>query len=207
MQKELSYYKVGEDYGWDQDKFPGFLMKHGGCAAVAACDSCIYLKLYKGLSELCSCTCADIAREDYLAFAGEMKPYLHPRMGGIDTLGLFIDCFGNYLTDKGSRLTMTPFEGTESLEDAKRVVISQLNQDIPVPYLMLKHRNKALDDYTWHWFMLTGYRMEEAATEAEELLVKVVSYGEAVWFNLADMWDTGYERKGGMILYHIGEDA
>ncbi|MCD7817637.1 MAG: hypothetical protein LUH07_01085 [Lachnospiraceae bacterium] len=205
MQKELSYYRVGDDYGWDQDKFPGFLMKHAGCAAVTACDSCIYLKLYKGLSELCPYVSADITREEYLDFAGEMKPYLYPRMGGIDTLNLYMDSFGNYLHDRGSSLEMTPFAGTESLQEAEQVIVEQLDQEIPIPYLMLKHKKKELDDYTWHWFMLTGYKTE--AEDRNDFQVKVVTYGEAVWFDLAELWDTGYEQKGGMILFHLESRA
>ncbi|MCC8067792.1 MAG: hypothetical protein LIO94_11960 [Clostridiales bacterium] len=201
MQKELSYYRVGDDYGWDQDKFPGFLMKHGGCAAVTACDSCIYLKLYKGQYELCPYTSADLTMEEYLEFAGEMKPYLHPRMGGIDTLNLYMDCFGNYLHDRESSLEMTSFSGDGSLEDAEQVIIEQLDREIPIPYLMLRHKDQALDDYTWHWFMLTGYKTE--AEDRKDFRVKVVTYGEAVWFDLARLWDTGYEQKGGMILFHL----
>ena len=37
----------------------------------------------------------------------------------------------------------------------------------------------------------------------DDLLVKAVSYGEYKWFSLSEMWDTGYDKKGGMILYHI----
>ena len=47
---EIGYYRVGEDYGWDQEKFSDPLMKIGGCAAVTACDSCIYFSRYLGVS-------------------------------------------------------------------------------------------------------------------------------------------------------------
>ena len=65
---------------------------------------------------------------------------------------------------------------------------------------MLKHKNEkgALEDYIWHWFILAGYEITE-----DDLLVKAVSYGEYKWFSLSEMWDTGYDKKGGMILYHI----
>ena len=34
-------------------------------------------------------------------------------------------------------------------------------------------------------------------------MVKAISYVEHKWFSLKEMWDTGYDKKGGMILYHI----
>ena len=48
MKKELDYFRIGNTYGGNQDWFPDFMMKIGGCAALTACDSCICLDLYKG---------------------------------------------------------------------------------------------------------------------------------------------------------------
>ena len=48
MKKELDYFKLGEGYGGNQDLFPDPDMKMGGCAAITACDSCIYFDLHKG---------------------------------------------------------------------------------------------------------------------------------------------------------------
>ena len=48
MKKELDYFRIGNSYGGNQDWFLDFMMKIGGCAALTACDSCIYLDLYKG---------------------------------------------------------------------------------------------------------------------------------------------------------------
>ena len=81
-----------------------------------------------------------------------------------------------------------------------RLFIRQIDSDSPIPYLMLKHQNKNghLEDYIWHWFILAGYEETE-----DDLMVKAVSYGEYKWFSLKELWDTGYDKKGGMILYHI----
>ena len=68
----------------------------------------------------------------------------------------------------------------------------------PVPFLLLHHKNPALKDYVWHWFNLAGY---EAAEEA--FRVKAVTYGEAEWLDFAELWETGFEKKGGMILLAV----
>lgn len=46
MKTELNYFMIEGSYGSNQDWFSNFLMKMGGCAAVTACDSCIYLALW-----------------------------------------------------------------------------------------------------------------------------------------------------------------
>ena len=100
---------------------------------------------------------------------------------------------------KQTLIPALPYDVMNS-EEAREAVIRQIDSDSPIPYLMLKHQNKNghLEDYIWHWFILAGYEETE-----DDLMVKAVSYGEYKWFSLKELWDTGYDKKGGMILYHI----
>ena len=34
-------------------------------------------------------------------------------------------------------------------------------------------------------------------------MVKAVSYGEWVWLDFKALWDTGYDEKGGLIIFRI----
>ena len=37
----------------------------------------------------------------------------------------------------------------------------------------------------------------------QEMYITVATYGQAVRMSLKELWDTGYEEKGGIILYSI----
>ena len=190
---------IGDSYGGNQDWFPTFMMRIGGCGAETACDSSIYFALQRGLSKIGPENADHLTREDYVRFAYEMRPYLSPRMSGIDRLDIFVDGYDQFLRDRGeTRLTMTPFEGTESLESAKKAVRRQIDGGYPIPTLILNHRNKRLKDYVWHWFLINGYDETE-----ESFLVKAVTYSNYEWLDLEELWDTGYVRRGGFILYRI----
>ena len=73
----------------------------------------------------------------------------------------------------------------------------------------MKHQDKSFSDFEWHWYLLTGWRRSaEESTEgsgAGRIEVKAVSYGEFVWLDFERLWDTGFEKKGGLILYHMDE--
>lgn len=43
MKKELQYFKIEEAWGGSQEWFSDRMMRLGGCAAVTACDSCIFI--------------------------------------------------------------------------------------------------------------------------------------------------------------------
>ena len=59
-------------------------------------------------------------------------------------------------------------------------------------------RVKQFKDYTWHWFLVVGYE-----DLGEDLRIKTATYGEAEEFSLKEMWDTGYEEKGGLIRLRV----
>lgn len=199
MKKELNFFKVDNDYGFNQDRFSNLMMKMGGCAAVTACDSFIYFKKYKGLEKPYPYDTKAITKKDYTDFSNTIKPYLHPRMSGIDTLDIYIDGINDYLKDiNETRLSISGFSADESMDKAKDFIISQIDNGYPVPCLILKHKSPLMKDFTWHWFLITGYNTFENTT-----MVKVVTYGIYQWFDLGTIWDTGYERKGGLIKFDI----
>lgn len=205
MRKELDYFTIENSCGGCQDWFSDYWMKIGGCAALAACESCIYLELQKGKENLYPFDRNCLNREDYVRFGMQMKPYLRPRMGGIDRLELYMDGFGKYLEDAGeTELKMEGFSGEHSAAEAASCVKKQIDQGFLIPCLTLRHRNPAFKDYVWHWFLLTGYEQYE-----DRFLVKAVTYSRWRWLDLKDLWTTGYRKKGGLIVYRLrqGEET
>lgn len=69
-----------------------------------------------------------------------------------------------------------------------------------MPTLILNHKNRALKDYVWHWFLINGYEEKDGT-----LMVKAVTYSNYQWLDLRKLWDTGYANKGGFILYRKHE--
>ena len=199
MKHELDHFYIGDSYGGNQDWFPTFMMRIGGCGAETACDSSVYFALHRGLTEIAPGNASDLTREGYVRFAYEMKPYLSPRSTGIDRLDIYIDGYAQYLRDRGeTRLDMSPLHGTEPYETAEEAVRYQIDHGYPIPTLVLNHRNKKYRNYVWHWFLLNGYD-----DSGDMFKVKAVTYGSCKWLDLGELWNTARERRGGFVLYHI----
>lgn len=197
MRRELDYFNVGNHYGCDQESLPNWIMRMGGCAAVTACDLCVFLTKYKGES-LCDFDVSNFSRSDYINLTNKMKQYLHPRIFGINKTKMFIDGFRKYLADRNSKINLSSIEGTELSDKAKELIKEQIDKKIPVPMLVLSHKNSAFKDFVWHWFIINGYDESDS-----KMQVKVVSYGEWKWFNFDDLWNSGYSKKGGLIRVEI----
>lgn len=199
MRNELEHFQIGDSYGGNQDWFPTFMMHIGGCGAETACDSSVYFALHRGLTKIAPENAPELTRDDYVRFAYVMEPYLTPRASGIDRLEIYMDGYAQFLRDRGeTRLTMTPLQGGEPYETARAAVVQQIDQGCPIPTLVLNHRNKKLRNYVWHWFLINGYDDSENA-----FLVKAVTYSRYAWLDLRELWDTGHERRGGFVLYHV----
>lgn len=198
--KELAYYKIGDSLGWNQDWFVDWWMNIGGCAAVTACDLALLLARDHGLEALCPFEPTQVTHVDYLRLAEAMKPYLKPRQGGVDKLVYYLEGFGGYCLDRGvSCLQLQGLDGDAPWEAAWALVQAQIDAEIPVPCLVLHHRDPDFRDFQWHWFNLAGYRVREGRAE-----VCAVTYGAAHWMDLERLWQTGHVRKGGLIRVTLG---
>ena len=201
MKKELDYFTIEGCYGGNQDWFTNLVMHMGGCAAATACDSCIYFGLQnEKMKPLYPFNIECLTKEDYKAFSQIMKPYLKPRAGGVRKLSWFVEGLGRYIQDVNEAkhtdiyIRMEEFCGDHTWQEAAILIKEQLDQDIPVPYLLLRHQNEAYKDYIWHWFLLTGYEEKDG-----KMYIKTSTYGESDTFELEDFWNTGCEEKGGLI--------
>ncbi len=97
-------------------------------------------------------------------------------------------------------LTAEPLYGNRGYEEARTALISQIQSGYPVPCLVLHHKSPNLKEYVWHWFMLTGYEAFEDTT-----LVKAVTYSAYEWLDFQELWDSGHQKKGGLILYRLNK--
>ena len=197
QKKILDYFIIEEKPGGNQDWLTEWDMNMGGCAAVTACDVCIFLARSKKFRSLFPFENdpENLSRCDFINFSTVMKPYLTPRYHGIDLLEIYICGFYDYMKSiKNDSLILEGVSGNADYEFFSETIIDRLNNNFPVPYLMLHNHNQELDDFEWHWFNLAGYEKND-----NEIKVMTVTYGEFQWFDLKKMYETGYERRGGII--------
>ena len=172
-------------------------MHIGGCAALTTCDVMIYCALHKGKPELYPHDIKNLSRKDYKKFGMFMKLYLQPRKGGIKDLETFMNGVKLYLEDSDAEYAkLRALDGHESFEMARDNIKAQIDNEIPVAYLMLKHQDKKFDFFEWHWFLVNGYEEKE-----DGFYIKVATYGAAHWLKLDELWDTGFDEKGGVVFF------
>lgn len=197
---ELPYFNVGKNYGGNQSWMMDPWMHLGGCAALTTCDAFIYMSMYKGRGELYklkSPAQRKLDRKEYSRFAMSVKLYLEPRRTGIKDLKTYTDGVELLLEDMEiDDIELKTVEGSEDYKTAASKVRESLDRGMPAAYLMLKHRDKSFEFFEWHWFLVNGYEERE-----DGFYIKAATYGKAHWLNMEKLWDTGYDHKGGIVLF------
>ena len=199
MQNELEHFMIGRSYGGNQDWMQDAWMKLGGCAALAAVDSCLYFTLFRKMKGLCPIDARKLTKDSYRSFGMTMKPYISPRWHGVDKMCYFTEGFGQYLKDrKVTGITMKEFPMGVPYAAAEEAIRRQIDAGIIIPMLHLTGKNRRVKEYNWHWFLLNGYRKTE-----EGFFVKAVTYSEYEWVDLTDLWHEDAPENGGLILYSL----
>ena len=201
IRKTLPHFYIESSLGGQQkwySRLTDFAMNVGGCAAITACDCAICFEKYFGLRGLYPYDLQRLTRDDYLRFGKIMEQYLYPRWSGVDKLDIYLDGFGRFLKDRGADIKLEGWSGENDFADTWQVIRKQIAAGYPIPCLVLKHQAEELSDYVWHWFILNGYEVR-----GDKSFVQVVSYGVGRWFDFVTLWDTGYQRKGGLILFEL----
>ena len=231
MEILLDHFKLDNGaYGGSQAWFRTAWMRLGGCAAQTACDICVFFAKHFGMGYLYPFDTGEIRKKEYVTFSNIMRPYLKPRMKGINTLEIFMDGFREYLSDMEkaapeeevkTRILMEGFSGERSAAEAETALVQQLEKGYPAACLTLHHEDPAMEKYVWHWFLINGYRREEAgvagtSASAHEVTqgepcslaeIRTVTFGEARWVGLERLWNTGREPKGGLVFFDLAESC
>ena len=195
--KELEYFNIESSYGGNQRWMRDWWMHIGGCAALTVCDFSIYCALHKKRQQLYPYDVKNLSKKDYKKFAMSVKLYLQPRKGGIKELDTFINGARLYFEDmEAEDIALRAVNGDESIDVARSSIMAQIDAGVPAAYLMLKHKDKKFDFFEWHWFIINGYDDRE-----DGFYIRAATYGAAHWLKLEELWDTGFDERGGIVVF------
>lgn len=179
------------------------MMRLGGCGAEVACDASIYLAKRLGFDVAYPFDLSYITKYDYIRFSKIMRRYLWPRIHGINKASSWIEGYSEYLEDRGiDDIGMSELEGARPYGEAEAAVRRQIDGGILIPDLTLYHMSEGMKDYRWHWFIINGYSTERKGHEGR-FMVKAVTYSEYEWIDFAELWNTGYKQRGGLVLLDV----
>ena len=122
QEKNIDYFQIEGTPGGNQEWCTDFWMYLGGCGALAACDLSICLARNYGLKKCYPGDALNLTRKEYVDFSMKMKPYIHPRVGGVTKLSMFTDGCGQYLKDCGYGAEFETLDGDKPYEEAEKFV-------------------------------------------------------------------------------------
>ncbi|MDO4566713.1 MAG: hypothetical protein Q4B42_05220 [Oscillospiraceae bacterium] len=194
--KEIPFLKVGAFYGGNQYWMLRPMMRLGGCSTVCACHAAALLAARgDGREALCPFEGLECTRREFRAFFRTMFEYVYPSEMGMPELSLFKEAFGAYAESRDCEVNFELVEGSEPLERAAEAAERALSEGFSPQFLLLRHKDKDIDDIEWHWFSITGFEREGG-----DMLLAFSTWGERRTISLSKLWDTGLEERGGLLI-------
>ena len=200
---ELKFFLIdGKYYGGDQNWSNHKWMKLGGCSTVSFCEACICLAgTFRKLRGLYPYDPIHVKKQEFMDYFKMVFQYVYPGIGGLSSIERFKRMAQSFVDTRDINVGFNCLSGSAAYEDAESFIVGHIDQGYPVMYLMLKHKDRAFEDYEWHWFTVTGY---ERAYNG--LRVEFATWGEKHSFMLENAWDTRKTMKGGLVAMTLPEN-
>lgn len=196
MKRELDFINIEGFYGGDQNWYRDRFMRMAGCSAVCASEACAYLAgHFPGLRKLYPGDPDNICKDEFVLFMETVFKYVTPGFMGMSSIKRFKRCFLEYACTAGVDVRLTLLGGESRADEAKQFARNAMDAGYCVLYLLLTHKDKELDEFTWHWFTLTGYE-----DIGESMQVDFATWGSKHSFDFDRMWNTGTKSHGGMVV-------
>ncbi len=202
MKKELDFISIDGFYGGDQHWYQDRFMRMAGCSAVCASEACAYLAAhFPALRNLYPGDPRNIRQEDFIAFMKTVFQYVTPGFMGMSSIKRFKRCFLEYACAAGVDVRLSLLGGEACAAEARQFIMRAIDAGYCVLYLLLTHKDQELDEFTWHWFTLTGYE-----TEGGAMRVDYATWGKKHTFDFDRLWNTGTLSHGGMVVVSDPQD-
>jgi hypothetical protein len=175
-------------YGGNQYWFKKNFHKLSGCGPIAAANITAYLSLtfpdkYDALYPYKS----TINKKDYEEHMAQIRKYVKPGLMGLTSVKKFANSVLAFSRDRGVALVPHILEDNKaSIEDAKSFILQALTQRLPVAILVLKHKVKEFEEYSWHWMTITDLTLN---SKDNLYYITVSTYGERKEINLERLWN------------------
>jgi hypothetical protein len=175
-------------YGGNQYWFKKKFHKLSGCGPVAAANITTYLSLtfpdkYSALYTYNSV----INKKDFEEHMAQIRKYVRPGLMGLTSVRKFSDSVLAFSRERGVALFPHILEDNNaSIEEAKDFISEALAQRLPVAILVLKHKVKEFEEYSWHWMTITDLRLKP---EDNLDYIIVSTYGQRKEINLERLWN------------------
>lgn len=187
-------------YGANQYWYPKKANQMSGCGPVAAAMITAYLAKYfpDKYERLYAYPTKHLTKSDMIAHMVEIRKYVRPGMMGLISVATLEDHINQFTRSRGvhlnSRIQKAPVSETEAIA----FIQAGLTLNVPVSLLVLTHPARSINEYTWHWMVITGLYAE--ATSKKWKLV-VSSWGNRHVLDFSTLWN---ERNPSRNIIHLG---
>ncbi len=140
----------GGDQAWYRNKFHA----EAGCGPTSGANLAAFYGME--LKPITPGGCL-FEKEAFINLMDVMYTYMTPGMMGFPYYQKYINCFLKFSEERKHSFCAYSMRSWKMVSEPVSFVKQAINSGNPVPFIILLHAEKALENNQWHWMTITGY--------------------------------------------------
>ena len=132
-----------------------------------------------------------LQKADFIKHMDEVREYVMPGVKGLTSKTFFACETRRFAESRGVTLKTHIINKSFSLEEAYEKIKESIDLDFPLALLILRNPAPELEEFTWHWMVVIGYK--------ENMHIVMTTWGKIFDIDFKKVWNHECKNSSGMV--------
>ncbi len=99
-----------------------------------------------------------LKKTDFIKHMGEVREYVKPGINGLTSKTYFACEVRRFAESRNVTISTKLINKNYSTQEAFEKIKQSINNGFPLALLILRNPNRELEEFTWHWMVIIGYK-------------------------------------------------
>ncbi len=194
IQLELSCIMDDEKkhFGGDQHWYKAKWHSVSGCGPTVAATILAHLAEYKESCRALYKYNFPLQKEEFVRHMGEVREFVKPGINGLTSKTYFACEVKRFAESRGVNLKTDLVSKKIDADKAYERVKHSIDKGLPLALLILKNPEPEIEEFTWHWMVVIGYKEEKRQ-------IVMTTWGKIFDLDFDKVWNQSGRYSSGLV--------
>jgi len=132
-----------------------------------------------------------LQKKDFVKHMGEVREYVKPGVGGLTSKTYFACEIKRFAESRGVALETNLINKNLNSNEAFQKIKLSIDNGFPLALLILKNPAPELEEFTWHWMVVIGYK--------ENMQIIMTTWGKIFDLDFDKVWNHTGKYSSGLV--------
>ncbi len=132
-----------------------------------------------------------LQKADFVKHMGEVREYVKPGIKGLTSKTYFACEIKRFARSRAVELNTNLINKNFNAKEAFQRIKNSVDKGFPVALLILKNPVKEIEEFTWHWMVIIGYK--------ENMQIIMTTWGKIFDLDFDKVWNHSGKNSAGLV--------